>query len=53
MQFRLQLKKPSEKSLTDTVTGQNHNFYSKKVWEMQNSSGVFKSNFDYYQREAH
>jgi hypothetical protein len=27
--------------------------YLNKVREMQNSSEVFKSNFDYYQRVAH
>ncbi len=28
-------------------------FIFVKVWEMQNSSEVFKSKFDYYQRVAH
>jgi hypothetical protein len=28
-------------------------FVQNKVREMQNSSEVFKSNFDYYQRVAH
>ncbi len=41
------------KIISNRKKSKNNQLSKGKVWEMQNSSEVFKSNFDYYQHVAH